>query len=311
MADVAVEMAITRPWELKTGPPLLPGLIGAVICRYRTPAIVRSPPMIPVDTVPSSPCGLPRTTTSWPAAAVSESASSTAGVDVNVVWIVTRSYLLAKFRIFTATPFCPRQRTSTLAAPLTTCALVTSTPSRVMKKPLPSASGWSRSSSAISVTTEGRFSRAILAATGSCSCAAAGAVTGSIVASARPATTPTRRAEDIDRIARRVVESELTSRSSAASFILAVPFCVERSVRTEELFLDESRNSDKRCQAKLFRNLLFSPASSAIGRPRAGASIFPEGALVEPALLDFHEPRTPRCPCSKKPIVRSTTREPG
>src|SRR6266403_2388729 len=176
---------------------------------------------------------------------MSESASSTGGVDVNDVWIVTRSYFLAKFRIFTATPFWPRQRTSTRLAPLTTWALVTSTPSGVMKKPLPSASGWSVSSSAISVTTEERFSRAILAATGSCSCAATGAVTGSIGASARPAANPARHADDSGRSARRGFESELTSRNSAASFILAVPSCVVRAVKAEKLFLDESRNSDK------------------------------------------------------------------
>ena len=57
------------------------------------------------------------------------------------VWIVTRSYFRAKFRIFSATPVWPRQRISTRVAPLTTCALVTITPSRVTKKPLPSASG--------------------------------------------------------------------------------------------------------------------------------------------------------------------------
>ena len=85
LADVAVEIPITRPWELKTGPPLLPGLIGAVICKNLTPLRMRSPPMIPVETVPSSPCGLPSTMTSCPTAAVSESASRTAGVAVNEV----------------------------------------------------------------------------------------------------------------------------------------------------------------------------------------------------------------------------------
>src|SRR5438034_8168268 len=55
---------------------------------------------------------------------------------LNEVWMVTRSCLREKFTIFSAVPLCPRQRRRTLAAPPTTCALVTTTPSRVMKNPL-------------------------------------------------------------------------------------------------------------------------------------------------------------------------------
>src|SRR5207237_1310075 len=131
-------------------------------------------------------------------------------------------------------------------------ALVTSTPSRVMKKPLPSASGWSRSSSAISVTTEGRFSRAILAATGSCSCAAAGAVTGSIVASARPATTPTRRAEDIDRIARRV------GRAGSAR--------LPRAAHTEVPMLEETDRQVDNARTRVTRHRLAPGAHTGLHR---------------------------------------------
>ena len=65
---------------------------------------VRNPPTIPVETVPSSPCGLPSTTTSCPIVTESELASSEAGVVVNDVCTVTRSYFLTKFKILTAVP---------------------------------------------------------------------------------------------------------------------------------------------------------------------------------------------------------------
>src|SRR5439155_431940 len=46
-ADVAVATPTTRPWASNTGPPLLPGLIGAVICRNFVLFSVRSPPTRP------------------------------------------------------------------------------------------------------------------------------------------------------------------------------------------------------------------------------------------------------------------------
>jgi hypothetical protein len=96
---------------------------------------------MPVETVPSRPCGLPKTTISCPTTTLSESDRDTAGVESNEVWTVTRSCFRAKFRMRTAVPVRPRQRTLILVAPPTTWALVTRTPSRVMKNPLPSASG--------------------------------------------------------------------------------------------------------------------------------------------------------------------------
>jgi hypothetical protein len=54
-------MPTTSPAILNNGPPLLPGEIGAVICKYLPtfPSTVRIPLIMPFETVDSSESGLP------------------------------------------------------------------------------------------------------------------------------------------------------------------------------------------------------------------------------------------------------------
>ncbi len=50
---------MTSPFSLITGPPLLPGEMGVVICMCSKPKTVRRELMIPSETVPDSPWGDP------------------------------------------------------------------------------------------------------------------------------------------------------------------------------------------------------------------------------------------------------------
>ena len=69
-----VVIPITSPAVLNNGPPLLPGEMGAVICKYLSLSSLtaRIPLTIPFETVDSSERGLPMATTSSPTCTRSE-----------------------------------------------------------------------------------------------------------------------------------------------------------------------------------------------------------------------------------------------
>ena len=59
LLNVANETPITLPSVSSIGPPLLPGDIGAVICKMMLLSTLRKLLTIPFENVPSRPCGLP------------------------------------------------------------------------------------------------------------------------------------------------------------------------------------------------------------------------------------------------------------
>ena len=60
-STIMKEIPITSPRVLRTGPPLLPGEIGAVICRRPLAGPPRLLLIMPSENVPSKPFGLPAT----------------------------------------------------------------------------------------------------------------------------------------------------------------------------------------------------------------------------------------------------------
>ncbi len=82
MAMIAVLMPTTDPRESTSGPPELPGLIGAACCTMfsisrpsRARMLRPSALTTPVDTVDCKPSGLPIAITSWPTRSASLSPS--------------------------------------------------------------------------------------------------------------------------------------------------------------------------------------------------------------------------------------------
>ena len=116
---------------------------------------------MPLETVPSRPCGFPSATTSSPILTESESPNLTEGVPVSGVVRTARSYLRSKRVTSDAATFLPRQRTTTVAAFSMTCAFDATDPFASTKNPLPNANGCWSLSRAMTVTTVLRFSCAI------------------------------------------------------------------------------------------------------------------------------------------------------
>src|SRR5712692_7525597 len=64
-SNLADATATTRPRASTTGPPLLPGLMGAENCTKSLPSRLRKPEITPTDRLPPNPSGAPTTMTAW------------------------------------------------------------------------------------------------------------------------------------------------------------------------------------------------------------------------------------------------------
>ncbi len=142
---IAVLTPTTLPSWVKSGPPELPRLIGASICRKESygPSPMSRPraETIPAVTVPPSPNGLPTAITHWPGSTSSESPSwMKANLPGRTIRSRARSVRGSRPTIFAGRVLPSSRVTVTEVAPLTTWLLVTTKPSGEMMKPEPRAS---------------------------------------------------------------------------------------------------------------------------------------------------------------------------
>ena len=196
-SEISVLMPTTTPQRSTSGPPELPGLIGAsvwIIGSSEMPGSSRlSPLTIPRVIVCSRPIGLPMATTSSPTLTADESPSRAAG---SAAALSTRSSATS------STESSPRMRAGVLlpesrvtdseAAPSTTCALVRIWPSFSMITPEPTIVSKRRCGFALLIfiawieTTAGETRSKTTASGSAHDCAAATVGRRSVASSASP-----------------------------------------------------------------------------------------------------------------------------
>ena len=217
---IEVFMPITRPWRSASGPPELPGLIGASVWIMATPAQSAPGPFsqpyesmtrpsadtMPLVTVRSRSNGLPRATANWPTRRSSVKAN-TAGTRPSTS--SARSRTATSRRTSTPTISADTSRplgrlTTTSSAPSTTWALVTIRPrSRTIPEPRP----WSGTETRTTVSRS----------------ASATATTGSSPESATGASANSRATRDSTSAASRPADSSTRRPTSASTSVSSRP----------------------------------------------------------------------------------------
>jgi len=139
---IAEFMPITWPSVLNSGPPELPGLIGASIwMKSSNSPAPRSRPRaetMPAETEPPRPNGLPQATTQSPTSTAALSPHTAAGSGVAGSTLMTATSVSSSAPISLAGNWVPSDRLTTIASALpTTWLLVTITPDGSMMKPEP------------------------------------------------------------------------------------------------------------------------------------------------------------------------------
>ena len=162
---VATETPTTSPLPLSTGPPLLPGEIGAVIWRSLSVPTSRMLLTTPCENVPSNPCGLPTAKTGSPTWTASLLPRGRTGEPAAATLSTTRSRLgsTAVMPSRSCFVFWPTSFAYPRTAPSTTCKLLAISPAPT-KKPLPRESGWPFASSMTNSTVEPKAFLAIACA---------------------------------------------------------------------------------------------------------------------------------------------------